>query len=334
MKQRIILLLIIFAFTINSIAQPILTGADCNMQVGDIFTTRSSQTYLGNTTGANYTWNYSSYDTTFNTISISNVQSSGTTNILLEVTPGTTTETNRYEVLPTVIQLTSTTWSSGSSISYTNKWTKLVYPITMGTTFSDTYNTMAFFSGPVSVNVKGSGTSNGIADGWGTLITPYGTYNNVLRVTTITQLTDTTNNIIYGSGYDTTHSWYVAGVHKPVLTTYSNSKVTGGQAPVYGKKTTFLMTPTSLNNAISDITVQLSIYPNPSNGNFEVNMQGNEEHNVAFKMLDIFGKEIEIHVYPKTTNVYTIENRATQGIYLLALYEKNQLLATRKIVVN
>lgn len=333
MKQKIILTISLLFSILSSFAQPTLSGADCNMVIGDNFNYRSSSVYLGKATGINYTWDFTSYDTTLNSIVNTNVQSSGITNILLDVEPGIYDIRTRYEVLPTKLELQGYTVTNGDNVTYGDTWLKLVYPMTMGTSFSDTYKSSGSFNGGQAI-VKISGTSNTIADGWGTLKTPYGTYNNVLHLTTLTQYLDTINFNYPGVGYDTTHNWYIAGVHKPLLTTYSQSHVTGAATPTYYQETTFLISsPTSLNESPSAVYDKLEIYPNPSYGNFDVRTNSNINENLNFKMLDVRGKDIHVDFHLKSSNVYSIEHSASAGIYFLMVYEKDQIVAIRKITV-
>jgi hypothetical protein len=69
-------------------------------------------------------------------------------------------------------------WASNIPIVYSDEETFITYPFTYSGSFND--NFAASFTSGITFNR--SGTINGTADGYGTLILPWGTVNNVLRI--------------------------------------------------------------------------------------------------------------------------------------------------------
>jgi hypothetical protein len=66
---------------------------------------------------------------------------------------------------------------------YSNPQQYFALPLTMGTTFTDTYaGTLSFSQPPVTLTNYRNGTITSTVDGYGTVITPTGTYSNVLRI--------------------------------------------------------------------------------------------------------------------------------------------------------
>jgi Secretion system C-terminal sorting domain len=71
----------------------------------------------------------------------------------------------------------------------------------------------------------------------------------------------------------------------------------------------------------------LSIYPNPSNGEFKINALQKIDSALAF---DALGKQVEVVV---NNDNYSIDN-ASKGLYFLKITFENGIQTTKKIVVN
>ena len=73
-------------------------------------------------------------------------------------------------------------------------------------------------------------------------------------------------------------------------------------------------------------TVSFSLYPNPSNGAFNIDTTENIKNIVAF---DILGKEIMVKTL--SNNQFSIENK---GVYFLKIELENSQIVNHKIIVN
>ena len=73
-------------------------------------------------------------------------------------------------------------------------------------------------------------------------------------------------------------------------------------------------------------TVSFSLYPNPSNGAFNIDTTENIKNIAAF---DILGKEIMVKTL--SNNQFSIENK---GVYFLKIELENGQIVNRKIVIN
>ncbi len=176
-------------------------------------------------------------------------------------------------------------------------------------------------------------------DGWGTLITPFGSFNT-LRVVSTVAGTDTVHIDTLGFGF---------GVDRPLLREYkwiaNNEKIPVLQINTqefFGTETVVsIVYPDSarvlgVENVIS-VAGSLQVFPNPAIDYVTINFSLSQSQPVSFSIADISGKII----YSKTSRYYSSgshqKNISTKllekGIYFLTI-RAGDALVTRKIAVN
>src|SRR5690606_34595252 len=208
----------VWMHAITGYAQVTLQAADLNPQVGETFQiSRTSWMDVG-TGGNDLTWDLSGLSSEANgTISVLPPDAAYPgTSCTMTISYDDGYVSNAYEENNQNGQ-----WMHGFEFSgggttlghvYTNTQQMLQFPLSMGTTFTDSY------SGPFDWGGF-TGTRNGTVtytvDGYGTLMTSYGTHTDVLRVRLEREDTD-----VSGFGTSTastvTFLWYKAGIHYPL----------------------------------------------------------------------------------------------------------------------
>lgn len=190
--------------------------------------------------------------------------------------------------------------SSGLLIEfyYTNGQINVVYPTTYNTTFTDN------FSGSYSVVYQGItvvnnriGTVTSVVDGYGSLTTPTGNYNNVLRMK-INQITyDTTTYI--GVPIDpaattskiTTYNWVGSNTGEYGLAQISYDTVTNdvGSPPSYNKSGYY---QSSASVGVNEISLKETIksYPNPARDFTKINVSSLESGDALLQVFDASGR--------------------------------------------
>lgn len=134
------------------------------------------------------------------------------------------------------------------------------------------------------------------ADGYGTLVTPLGSYMDVLRIKQVwtydDEVYDGSTTTVYHHT-DTHYYWVTEGVHFPLLT-YAEKKTVGGATTELSYSATY-MDPASITTGLGDeeaFTKGFIMYPNPARSVFVslwVNHNKNEEVNVI--VWDATGKQ-------------------------------------------
>jgi len=220
-----------FFFLLGAIganAQPIITSSMVP-QVGDQFNIQyilSSSVGAPGSGGANVTWDYSK------------AQDSSAGGILTFFPPSTLPGYSNFpNAQSATIDLSDTTitYYTGNSSSYgfvgqfqvsdssltsfTPQFTKLAFPFTYPQTYVDTFT---YFSPVISTNTV-YGFDSLVADGYGTLITPSGTFNNVLRVRQVVTLIVVFSGINIPIATETYYDYYYSGVHYPIFEFSSNN---------------------------------------------------------------------------------------------------------------
>lgn len=172
---------------------------------------------------------------------------------------------------------------------------KLPLPLNYDDMYIDTYQTTTDVM-PIVSNIK--------YDAYGTLTTPYGTYQNVIRIKTV------------NSNY-TNYFWLqVTPNYLPLMDITSNSNI-GTQVTLYEDVSNLSSERFYFNN-------QILIYPNPSANYINIRLPKND---IAEKIIitDLTGKKISEII--QHTNQINIEN-LNSGIYLIeAFFENNKYLS-------
>lgn len=221
MKKAIILFGIVAS---QAHAQPVINSNDVLPVAGEIFKTVNFYDAAdpGNS-GANVTWDFSGIQATEDdTLLLRAVtpQSTGISSAFPGASVAIADPDDYYVFLKAENNKLSEMGAGepGDAMPFSDNKELLRFPLTLGTTFTDTYNGSG---GDVLFSIDISGKVTVTADAYGTLITPSGTFNNVLRITTI----DSSTTIFSGFGFtDTTseattsYTWYQAGVHWPLFT--------------------------------------------------------------------------------------------------------------------
>lgn len=167
-----------------AVAQPTLTASGSNPVIGNSFTFNVTNYFSPGSAGANQTWNFSA---------ISATSSSSSTVVAPSSTPngssfpaaniafdnGSLGNYSYQKTTSAVFQNYGLVNSGGVVMSYSNPEDLMHYPFTYNNTYTDPW-AVTFVNG--GYTFYRTGTSTITADGYGTLITPAGTYTNVTRI--------------------------------------------------------------------------------------------------------------------------------------------------------
>lgn len=176
-------------------------------------------------------------------------------------------------------------------------------------------------------------------DGWGTLITPYGTFP-VLRVKSVIEATDSVYNSSLGFGFtsprprETEYKWLGQGSKIPILQvnttlSFSSEIIT---SIVYRDS----LRTTSITEE-SRPGIAFTLYPNPAKGAANIHYVLKEAAVVSVEALDIAGRSVQMLVNEQQdAGAYNIPlniGELTAGIYLVKL-SVNETVSYRKWVIS
>jgi hypothetical protein len=216
-------------------------------------------------------------------------------------------------------------------IHYSNPATLMQYPFSYNSSFTDSYYGAYVYEG---LETHESGGVYTLADGWGNITTPAGTYNNVLRVKTERDHVDS----VWMEGifiYATTinyidYAWYAPDVRLPVFAiTLSNCM---GVCDTVGYYTTSTQQIPDAYQSIS----QLKISPNPANEIVHINFEIDQINPIQISIIDITGKIIYKNNYiPISLGLQKVNiqlNNIDAGLYFLSLSDNNKSISNKIMI--
>ncbi|MEO8149383.1 MAG: T9SS type A sorting domain-containing protein [Bacteroidia bacterium] len=312
-------------------AQPVLTAANTNPVIGESFTYHNwtPSGFSPGASGANATWNFSTTtSTSVNTIAI--VTPSSTPNGSLFPNANLAYSLNGsydYQLGNSTYLARVGAYSTAVAIPYSNEEKIMTYPFNFNSTFNDPW-AASFVSGGYTFNR--SGTTDGTADGYGTLILPGGvTLSNVMRIHLTEVYTDVWafGTIDYNSDI---YEWIAPGIHYPV---FSYSYLIASGSPYYGG-TYMDAASLGIDNSTASITMQ--VYPNPVTDFLHVQFETRPGSSYKISLVSSLGQEkILEQDKASTTNInatFDIKNYKS-GMYLLRV-ETGDGVSTRKITLT
>jgi hypothetical protein len=310
MKKVTFALALITLVQFSTFAQPVATAANVNPNFTGEFYFAPATNFNPGSAGANQTWDFSNLQLTFaGTDTSIPVTGSAFANLFPNANycykfTGLgadryyyhTVTAAKYEILS--LALTATT---GDNYSL-NPRTFAVFPYTYNTVYNDTYRTT---SNPAEVSVVAT------YDAYGTIILPFGTFNNVIRQKVVT------NGV-------TNYNWFNVSPFFPILQTVLEQNSLG-----IVKNTTVLETETFSGGEM------FSACPNPTQGFVTLNAMKSVGSPVEIEVFDLLGKRI---IYSKENSLDEISldfSPFTSGIYLVKVTNASDHTSQiRKIVRN
>jgi type IX secretion system substrate protein len=317
-----------------SYAQPVLTATGINPVIGESFIGIKTS-YLGHGSGgAGQTWNFSSIGlglgVTRSALTVASTSAAAMFPNANTAFSNTLYSGNSYvKTSATALQNYGYMPASTCEKSYINPEDILRFPFTYTDSYIDTL-TALWDTG--SINLHRRGITTVTADGYGTLITPSGTFTNVTRVHMVQTYRDTiiggTYSIIHGNDQ---YLWYKDGYHSPlavaaVITLYGSVDSTG----YYYSSTVGI-------DEQNEQLISFDVFPNPSEGhlNIEFSLPGNKK--VAVELFNSLGQKMDVTstlegVKGKNTVQLDLSN-LPEGIYFAELMIDGKIAGTKRVVV-
>lgn len=259
--------------------------------------------------GENVTWDFSAHPLT-NIGSFERVEPSSTpyydsfpnSNYSFKITLTNSTSYNYYNLSSKTFDWIGVRWGLDNIDLKPDPFTFVKFPFKYQDTIVDSYK-----SKDNSVNE----VDTRIYDGYGTLITPYATYNNAVRIKSTT------------SQNEVSYDWYVVA---PNFFTFSifQINVANNSTRVFDYGIT-----TGVNDITADVNT-IKVYPNPANKVLTI------DHRYELAKLSIYdlsGRKINEHIITPTQNTIDISNLAA-GLYTYQVFQQGKLLKNGKVVVN
>jgi len=329
-------LLSFFLINFATYAQVTLTDTGINSIVGESFSYIKGGYVNPGNAGANQTWNFPALITsTPNMVTVGNPGSTiigaNFPNANIAWSNTTSGESFYFKTSSTILQLEGkfeNTWI----MPYSNPEELIHFPFTHLDSFVDTWanqyqkNTYTFYQ---------KGSTKVIADGYGTLITPAGTYNNVMRIRYDRTDKDSTYQInIPMVTFDTIieFKWYQNGTHCPIATSYSIKNSLGGQT--FGS--TYLVNFVGINENDNSIS-NLNVFPNPAAKNISLQFNLQSENSVELKIVNTLGATVKkeniqnLQTGNNSINISIAE--LANGVYFAQIKNGNTI-ETKRFVVS
>jgi hypothetical protein len=211
--------------------------------------------------------------------------------------------------------------NTGEFIPYKKPLNYLHFPLEYNMEFYDTA-IVSNYDSNVEDTVHTTQYTVSKIDGYGTLITPLGTFNNVLRIYKKSKA-----KVILGTlgtaEYETeSFTWYTSGYSMDLL--FINILNFNGQISY---STVYLDDPSLQNTKLDSPTNEVSIYPNPTSDYININSYS---PNISVVIYDIAGRS----VYTGTENKINVSNLES-GLYTVVVLDLiNSKTYTQKVVIE
>lgn len=319
-----------------SIAQPTLTATGINPIIGDSYTLNGSGYVSPGSAGASQTWNLSTMSGA--SAGLTNVVSPASTTYGSSFTTSTvgannaTAGTVNYYKTSSAALQNSGIASGTTPIVYSNFEDYLHFPCAFNNTFTDSW-AASFVSGGYTFYRTGSTTVT--ADSYGTLITPNGTYTNVMRIHFVQVYQD---SAYVGMPYIITYNndeymWYKDGAHVQIAAVYTLTSSSGG--PYTGGS--YVLGSVGINNA-ADFISSSNVFPNPAVDKLTVDFTLTENKKVDVQLYNALGQKMEQNQSANgVQGLNTVQlDVATlpQGIYFAQIILEGNIAATKRFVVT
>jgi hypothetical protein len=316
-----------------AMAQPTLTATSSNLQIGDSF--QAHQTIIGApefTTGAlagaNQTWNFAA-------LTSASVQQAQVLARTAAPKPSDYPAANMVVKIGSeyaYLENTGTVLKEHAlyegvqnyTVENTDPAEKLKFPFAFNDTFTDAYAGTATLAGNL---IPRNGNVTVTAEGYGTLVLPSGTIQNVLKMKT----EEVSNAGTMYSENTITYDWFQPGVHFPLLrmtrrVTLMGTMFTGVYLDV--KK---LCTIDYLASKM-----KLQLFHNPASGVANIQFELKKAAAAKLTVTNLLGQEIATFNFAKTeagmqTQAINVSEYA-KGIYLVQLETEGQVAVKRLVV--
>lgn len=329
MKITATLLFAIGAFGFQCNGQT-LTNGGSNYQLGSQFTTVSTSYFSEGPSGSGQTWDFSTLSGTPINSSVVNPASTPSGASFPSANIAIYDQTsNAYQYYTTTSSVLSSLGISTTQtdIAYSDPEDFLRYPFALGDSYTDTF-AATFVSG---VTFYRTGTTTVTADATGTLITPAGTFNNVVRVHFVQDYQDSAYiGFPQVSTYiNDQYIWYQNGTPAPLAATYTFTTNPGGTS----QNGFYIDNIVLSNDEIQLENNNISLFPNPANEELSITWTpelGNVEN---IRIIDLSGKQIR-----QVANVNSVNGSIamdiddlTAGIYFVSMATENTTITKRFI---
>ncbi len=305
-------------------AQPSLSSLNIPSD-GDSYTVFTNTNLSASDTegdpGANQTWDFSSMNAgSSSTLNYSNASSPNypNSNIKFE----TQGSSNYFDVQNGALTYYGFSTTNASSI-FSDGQDQVKFPMS----FNDSYTDM--FQGTYDAfgqNFDRQGNLNVTADGYGTLATPQGTYNDVLRIQIIRSSTDEMNGQTSSSNLDTIYFWYNAYTPHPIMT-YTINYVDGSES---GRFANYIADSDVVLNT-EEHSIEVKAYPNPAIDEFNIKSSERIHQTVVY---DLTGSAV-ITLRPKSKAFSINVNDLERGHYFYVLKNSaGEIRSRKKLIVQ
>ena len=208
------------------------------------------------------------------------------------------------------------------------------YPFSYSNTYSGSYYASYNSSGG---RASETGTASGSADGTGTLITPAGTFSNVLRTHYLRNETDTIDNggFVATSSYDY-YTWYQPNSYFPIMEYLSSSINYAGHTITRIALGYRMGYATQAVSNISNDNTGWMVFPNPTNTLATILFVPDNTSATTIALYDISGREVmeqKVETTSGAMQTWQLNTSSLQaGIYTVTIVNNNGR-ATRKLEI-
>jgi hypothetical protein len=341
--KTVVALLLILGLSGISLGQPILES-DVFYAPGDVVTGYDFNVsgIDDGADGPNQVWDFSGVETlqlseiwSGNVSSPSNADSYGlfsNANLALVLNNGTVKYWSNHTDKLTAIGQGGDT----DILELENPMVWMHYPFTFGSTSGDEASG-TLYSSCRDYGWQGSSETQGV--GYGTLITPAGTFENVLKIRRITFTSK--HNLEIGIDRESSiveHFWFTPQIAGPLMYTrsWNNNGCPGSNSGAEGVY--FLPesqnTNTSVNSVSEDFTVTL--FPNPASSHAQLNIRASEKTTGTIWVSDMLGQPV-LQVNNLTTieksNLIALDlNTLQPGMYMVNIKTDNRRHSEKLII--
>lgn len=302
----------------NALFAQNLTRTDVGYTAGDNYTMYVSDYVNPGSTGTGVTWDLSGMTNNSQVTAAVTANSGGafpTANVKITQSNGGVVY---YNISASKMELVGLD-AGGTVFTYSNPQTYMQFPVTSSYNYTDACAASFSVSGYA---FNRAGTIQSEYSGTGTLITPEGTFTNVVRIKSTQTNTDTYAGGTINSSI-VAYNWYKAGVNHELANV---SDITGAQT---SQSAYYTSVPANLGLDDNEL-INLLMFPNPTTGSIHIN---SDEVISKVEVYQLSG-ELAMEQSSNNTSLEMDLSALNTGMYLVKVYGTNGAVSVKRVSKN